>query len=115
MIGTTVTNLNLTIKVKPVLFPSNRRHHAADAIEFIAQPFASASLNVSSHAWGGESIAVDRLEVGRGLEGEPFIIRVLSNSQFEISHEDFGISERGLSASAGNRAVSNIYLKSERE
>ena len=95
VVGKAVTNLNLTISAEPKFFRVigdflHRRYVSSDE-----EPFANAVLGLSSYAWGGESIAVDRFDVARSLEGALFTVKVLGNSQYEINQTDFGISERG--------------------
>ena len=48
-----------------------------------------------SFAWGGESIAVSRLEVNGALLGEPLIITVKGDNAFTLQNDDFGIELSG--------------------
>lgn len=95
VVGTAVTNLNLTIDTQPNFFPiiGDFLHRGYKASS--DAPYASPFLGLSGYAWGGESIVVDRFDVSRSLEGEEFTITAKGNGRFEISNDDFGISENG--------------------
>ena len=66
VVGSAVDNLNLTTQVTPVYFPYIGDYLARKFVASSDQPFASPFLGLSSFAWGGESISVDRFEVDRG-------------------------------------------------
>lgn len=95
VIGTAITNLNLTIDAQPNFFPIigdffHRGYKASSDA-----PHASPFLGLSGYAWGGESIVVDRFDVNRSLEGEEFTITATGNGRFEIRNDDFGIRNNG--------------------
>ena len=84
VVGTAATNLNLTSRAEPVFFPiigdfMHRRFQPTDN-----SPIASALLGMRSFAWGGESIAVSRLEVHGELLGEPLILTVQGDNAFTL-------------------------------
>ena len=95
VIGTAVTNLNLTTVAEPLFFPiigdfmHRRFKTSADS------PFASAPLGLGSFAWGGESINVTRFNTGDAFRGENFILTVDSEGSFTLEQGDFGISLTG--------------------
>ena len=66
VVGSAVDNLKLTTQVTPVYFPYIGDYLARKFVASSDQPFASPFLGLSSYAWGGESISVDRFEVDRG-------------------------------------------------
>ena len=95
VIGTAVTNLNLTTVVEPRFFPiigdfMHRRFKASSEM-----PFASAPFGLRRFAWGGESIKVTRFNVGRAFRGEKFTLTVESETSFTLEHEDYGLSVTG--------------------
>ena len=100
VVGTAVTNLNLTTLAEPVFFPI-----IGDFLHRQFQPTGTPSNRVSRtrvcavSAWGGESIAVSRLEVNGALLGEPLIITVKGDNAFTLQNDDFGIE---LSGTVGN-------------
>lgn len=66
VVGTAVDNLLLTTRAEPIYFPIIGRYMARGFAPTSDEPVASAFLGLSSYAWGGESINVDRFEVQRG-------------------------------------------------
>ena len=95
IVGTAVTNLNLTTVAEPKFFPiigdfMHRRFSASSA-----KPVASAPLGLRSYAWGGESIAVSRLEVSQAMLGEPLIIIAGAGDSFTLENAEFGIALSG--------------------
>ena len=95
VVGTAVTNLNLATLAEPVVFPiiGNFLHRSFNPTS--ANPLAPAPLGTRSFAWGGESIAVSRLEVNGALLGEPLIITVQAGDAFTLQNDDFGIELSG--------------------
>ncbi|WP_418646691.1 polysaccharide biosynthesis tyrosine autokinase [Thauera butanivorans] len=86
ILGRVVERLNLTIVAEPRYFPIvgralARRHANADAP---AEPL----LGLSGHAWGGERITVQSLEVAPDLVGMPLTLVVDEGEQFRLLDED---------------------------
>ena len=95
VVGTAVTNLNLTVPAEPKLFPAiddfvYRRFNASEA-----QPLASAFLGLGSYAWGGEQIEVDRFEVRDSMLGKTFTLIAGRAGTYTLENSDFGIELTG--------------------
>ena len=95
VVGTAVTNLNLTIQAEPKLFPAigdfvYRRFNASEA-----QPLASAFFGLGSYAWGGEKIEIDRFEVRDSMLGETFTLTAGRAGTYTLENSDFGIELTG--------------------
>lgn len=95
VVGTAVTNLNLTVQAKPKLFPAigdflYRRFSATES-----QPLASTFIGLSSYAWGGELIEVDRFEVRDSMLGEAFTLTAGRSGTYTVENSDFGIQLTG--------------------
>ena len=95
VVGTAVTNLNLTVQAEPKLFPAighfvYRRFNTSEA-----QPLASAFLGLEGYAWGGEQIEVDRFEVRDSMLGETFTLTAGRAETYTLENPDFGIKLTG--------------------
>jgi tyrosine-protein kinase Etk/Wzc len=71
VVGSTVRDLHLDIEVKPKYFPVIGRILASYADP---KTVASAEFGLTSYAWGGERIAVSRLDVPRRLFNKKFFL-----------------------------------------
>lgn len=82
VLGDVTERLGLDLQVSPVRFPLIgpllARKHAADDAP------AEAWLGLSSYAWGGERITVDRFDVGAGLIGQPFVLQAGDEGRFTL-------------------------------
>ena len=117
VVGTAVTNLNLTTVAEPNFFPiigdfmHRRFKMSADS------PFASAPFGLGSFAWGGESINVTRFNAGDAFRGENFTLTFDNEGSFTLEQGDFGISLTGevgklLSSDGIELFVSDLRAKS---
>ena len=95
VVGTAVTNLNLTTVAVPRFFPVigdfMHRHFRAST----DTPFASAPIGLHRYAWGGESIKVTKFNTDRAFRGETFILTVDDKVSFTLEQKDYGISFAG--------------------
>lgn len=71
VVGSTVRDLHLDIEVKPKYFPVVGRILASHADPKTVAP---AEFGLTSYAWGGERIAVSRLDVPRKLLNKKFFL-----------------------------------------
>ena len=86
VVGTAVNNLNLTTTAYPIYFPYLGDYLARKFVPSDERPFASPFLGMSSYAWGGESIIVDRLDVQRG--GPDILTLVVANADsYKVTSE----------------------------
>jgi len=101
VLGAAVEQLGLDIAVVPKRFPlignTLARRYAGDGP-------ASPVLGMSSFAWGGEKILVQRLELPRSLEGVPLTLQAGDQGQYQIhgpEGEPIIHGSAGVSATAG--------------
>ena len=87
VVGTAVDNLNLTTKVTPVYFPYIGDYLARGFSPSDEQPFRSPFLGLSSYAWGGEQIQVDRFDVSRAYADQVFTIKATGSGEYTLSNE----------------------------
>jgi len=83
VVGQAVDKLGLTISAEPVHFPVVGAAIArrADAEEGPAAPW----LGLDGYAWGGEHIAVKRLNVAPGLTGKPLSLEAGEGGTYRVS------------------------------
>ena len=95
VVGTAVTNLNLTVSAEPRLFPIfgdfMHRRFTPTAETPIAPPF----LGLQRFAWGGEVISVDRFEVSAAMTEEVFTLQSEGSGRYTLSNDAFGLSITG--------------------
>ena len=81
VLGQVVEELNLQISVQPERFPVVgeflARRHGGD------EP-APPRLGAPGYAWGGETVQVDRLDVGERLKGQSFILVAGEPGHYEL-------------------------------
>lgn len=111
VLGAVVDQLGLDIEVEPNYFPLIGK---AIAKRFDGEGNASAWLGLSSYAWGGERIAVQRLEVARELEALPLILKAGEKGSYSLYGPDDRLLGKGVAGVAmtngqGAPAVS-IYV-----
>lgn len=101
VLGAAVEQLGLDIEVIPKRFPlignTLARRYEGDGP-------ASPVLGMSSFAWGGEKILVQRLELPRSLEGIPLTLQAGDQGQYQIhgpEGEPIIHGSAGFSATAG--------------
>lgn len=82
VIGGAVDRLKLDIEAEPLNFPGIGQAFARRFLPTPDQPFAEPPFGLSEFAWGGESIAVERLQVPSAWEGEPFILQITDGQHF---------------------------------
>ncbi len=86
VIGGMVDKLNLTTQVEANYFPLIGGYLArrSNAVE---QP-ANAWMGLSSYAWGGEVIKVDRFEVPRAYSKSPFTLVAMEKGKYTIANSE---------------------------
>ncbi len=86
VIGDMVEKLNLTTQVEANYFPLIGAYLArrSNAVE---QP-ANAWMGLSSYAWGGEVIQVDRFEVPRAYSKSPFTLVAMEKGRYTITNSE---------------------------
>ena len=106
VIGGVVEKLNLTTRVEPNYFPLiggylARRSNTA------GQP-ADAWVGLSSYAWGGEVVQVDRFEVPEFYWKEPFTLVAMEKGKYRLANsEGETVLEGEVGQAANNQAASD--------
>lgn len=100
VIGAVVDRLNLTTVVEPAYFPLFGRYWARN--HRASEP-ASPVMGLSSYAWGGERVQIERFDVPEYLVGISFELVSRGEEQFELFDED---GNKQLSGVAGKKAAS---------
>jgi tyrosine-protein kinase Etk/Wzc len=108
VIGGMVEKLNLTTRVEPNYFPIIGGYLARKS-KAVEQP-ADAWMGLSSYAWGGEVIQVDRFEVPEFYWKEPFTLIVTEKGKYRLTDsEDETVLEGEVGKAANNQATSDTY------
>ncbi|MEW6765785.1 MAG: polysaccharide biosynthesis tyrosine autokinase [Pseudomonadota bacterium] len=84
VIGGAVDRLKLDIEAKPLHFPLIGQAFARRFLPTPAQPLAEPPYGLSSHAWGGERISVERLQVPPLWEGKPLLLQLTDDQHFVL-------------------------------
>ena len=99
VIGEMVGKLNLTTQVEANHFPLIG-NYLARTYNDVRQP-ANAWMGLTSFAWGGEVIQVDRFEVQRTDLGKPFTLVAMEKGKYSIINSD---GEKVLDGEVGQAA-----------
>ena len=86
VVGNAVTNLKLTTRVQPHLFPLIGDYISRTFIPTDEQPYANALLDLHQYAWGGESITVELFDTRSSLFGETFWVTYLGGEDYYIEN-----------------------------
>ncbi len=84
VLGSAVDKLQLDIEAKPLHFPIIGQAFARRFQPTPDQPLASPLFGLDAFAWGGERIAVERLQVPSAWEGEPLILQITDGQHFVL-------------------------------
>lgn len=87
ILGRVVDRLNLTVQAEPVRAPV---FGAAFARRYSGLEPAPPMFGLSSYAWGGERIRVERFEVPEGMLGKPFLLHVDQDGSLALYDEEGG-------------------------
>ena len=108
VIGGMVEKLNLTTQVEPNYFPLIGGYLARRS-NAVGQP-ADAWMGLSSYAWGGEVIQVDRFEVPEFYWKEPFTLVVMEKGKYSLANsEGETVLEGEVGQAANNQATSDKH------
>jgi len=99
VLGAAVEQLGLDIEVKPNRFPIVGKTVAR---QYTGETPASPWLGMSSYAWGGERILVQRLDVPVALESEPLTLKAGENGSYQVYTPD---KQLVIEGEAGRAAV----------
>jgi tyrosine-protein kinase Etk/Wzc len=102
LVGSVVDQLRLDVEVKPVRFPLFGNFLAR---RWSQEAPAPSRLGLSSFAWGGERIQLDRLTVGRRWIDRPLTLVSRSANEFALLDEDgrqLLVGQVGRAAEAGD-------------
>jgi len=81
LIARTVDNLQLTVKVRPHYFPLVGATIAGwRASNNLSEPF----FGMSRYAWGGEEIAIERLEISASAQEENFVLIAGNDNSYQL-------------------------------
>ncbi len=111
VIGEAVDNLKLYIEAEPKIFPiiggrAYRKFTPKNELD-VAEP----SFELSSYAWGGESISVFRFEVPKGYLGKEFELVVGNNQTISLINPE---GETVLTGRVGQELKNGYYELSVR-
>jgi tyrosine-protein kinase Etk/Wzc len=108
VIGEMVEKLNLTTRVEANYFPLIGAYLARQS-KTAGQP-ADAWMGLSSYAWGGEVIQVDRFEVPDTYLKEPFTLVVMEKGRYTIANsEGVTVLEGEVGQAAQNQTISGRH------
>ena len=108
VIGEMVEKLNLTTRVEPNYFPLIGAYKARQS-KIAGQP-ADAWMGLSSYAWGGEVIQVNRFEVPDTYLKEPFILVVMEKGKYIIANSEGETVLKGeVGQAARNQTISDQH------
>ena len=106
VIGGVVEKLNLTTQVEPNYFPLIGGYLARRS-NTEGQP-ADAWVGLSSYAWGGEVIQVDRFEVPEFYWKEPFTLVAMEKGKYRLANsEGETVLEGEVGQAANNQEISD--------
>ncbi|WP_028928241.1 polysaccharide biosynthesis tyrosine autokinase [Pseudoxanthomonas suwonensis] len=104
VVGTAVDQLHLDIEVEPRRFPLVGNFLARRFKPETPDQVAPPKLGLSSYAWGGEVLEIQRLEVPAALVGETLELEALGDGGFVLRSPD---GEELLRGTAGETAERN--------
>ena len=108
VIGSMVDKLNLTTQVEPNYFPLIGGYLARRS-DTAGQP-ADAWMGLSSFAWGGEVIQVDRFEVPREYLNKSFTLTAMGKGKYIVTNQDGEkILEGDVGQAAHNKTTSDTH------
>ena len=108
VIGEMVEKLNLTTRVEANYFPLIGAYQARQS-KTAGQP-ADAWMGLSSYAWGGEVIQVNRFEVPDTYLKEPFILVVMEKGKYIIANSEGETVLKGeVGRAAHNQTISDQH------
>ncbi len=104
VVGTAVDQLHLDIEVEPRRFPLVGNFLARRFKPETPEQVAAPKFGMSSYAWGGEVLEIQRLEVPAALVGETLELEALGDGGFVLRSPD---GEELLRGTAGETAERN--------
>jgi tyrosine-protein kinase Etk/Wzc len=106
VLGEAIDKLKLDIVAEPKLLPLIGGYFYRNYTPSIADQLAEPIFDLSSYAWGGETIDVFRFEVPQGLMGQNFELVAGENQNFTLLNAD---GEQVISGRVGTALSNNLY------
>jgi tyrosine-protein kinase Etk/Wzc len=106
VLGEAIDKLKLDIVAEPKLLPLIGGYFYRNYTPSIAEQLAEPTLDLSSYAWGGETIDVFRFEVPEGSIGENFELVAGENQNFTLLNAD---GEQVITGRVGTDVSNNLY------